>query len=86
MYNGGGATSAQKLRYRYNKADQTLSISGTITATSGNSNDNYVWGASDNSNVSPFKGYIGEVMLFNRALTAGEVAAIETYLGGKWGV
>jgi hypothetical protein len=86
VYNGGGATSAQKLRYRYNKSDQTLSISGTITATSGNSNDNYVWGASDNSNVSPFKGYIGEVMLFNKALTAGEVAAIETYLGGKWGV
>jgi hypothetical protein len=86
VYNGGGATSAQKLRYRYNKADQTLSISGTITPTSGNSNDNYVWGAKDTSSSTPFKGYIGEVMLFNRALTAGEVAAIETYLGGKWGV
>ena len=86
VYSGGGSTPAQKLRYRYNKADQTLSITGTIAATSGNSNDNYVWGAQDASSTNPFKGYIGEVMLFNRALTGGEVAAIETYLGGKWGV
>jgi hypothetical protein len=86
VYDGNGSTNAQKLRYRYNKADQALTITGTISAKSNASNDNYIWGAQDTSTLNPFKGYIGEVLLFNKALSSGEVAAIETYLGGKWGV
>lgn len=86
VFNGAGSGNAQKLRYRYNKADQGLTISGTVASTSNNSNDNYVWGAQDTSSQNPFKGYIGEVLLFNIALDAGQVAAIETYLGNKWGI
>ena len=86
VYDGTGATNAQKLRYRYNKADQGLNITGTITAKSNGSNDNYVWGAQDTSALNPFKGYIGEVLLFNKALTVTEVEALETYLGSKWGI
>lgn len=86
VYDGNGATNAQKLRYRYNKADQTLTITGTIAAKSNGSNDNYVWGAQDTSALNPFKGYIGEVLLFNKALTVTEVQALETYLGSKWNV
>lgn len=86
VYNGNGSTNAQKLRYRYNKADQDLTITGTIAAKSNASNDNYVWGASDSSSSNAFKGYIGEVLLFNVALNVGQIAAIESYLGNKWGI
>ena len=86
VYNGNGSTNSQKLRYVYNKAEQPLTITGTIAAKSNNSNDNYVWGAQDTSSSNPFKGQIGEVLLFNKALSSGEVTAIETYLGNKWGV
>ena len=86
VYNGNGSSNAQKLRYRYNKADQALTITGTIAAKSSGSNDNYVWAAQDSSSSNPFKGQIGEVFIFNKALSSGEVAAIETYLGSKWGV
>lgn len=86
VYNGSASTNAQKLRYRYNKADQPLTITGTIAAKSNASNDNYVWGAQDTSSTNPFKGYIGEVLLFNVALDVGQIAAIEAYLGAKWGI
>lgn len=33
----------------------------------------------------PFDGNIHEVVLYNRALTAAEVATVESYLQGKWG-
>lgn len=86
VYNGNGANNAQKLRYRYNKADQALTITGTIAAKSNASNDNYVWAAQDASSTNAFKGYIGEVLLFNVALDVGQVSAIEQYLGNKWGI
>ena len=86
VYNGNAGTAAQKLRYIYNKAEQPLTISGTIAAKSSGSNDNYVWCAQDTSSQNPFKGQIGEVLLFNKALSSGEVTAIESYLGTKWGI
>lgn len=86
VYDGNGSTNAQKLRYRFNKADQALTITGTIAAKSNASNDNYVWAAQDTSSTNAFKGYIGEVLLFNVALNVGQITAIESYLGGKWGI
>jgi hypothetical protein len=80
------ANNANRLRFRYNKADVPLTISGTVAATSNNSNDNYVWFASDASTTNPFKGQVGEVLLFNTALDPGQVSAVEQYLGTKWGV
>jgi hypothetical protein len=35
---------------------------------------------------SDFYGYIGEFMLYNRALTTTEVFSVETYLAAKWGL
>lgn len=86
VYNGAGSGNANKLRFRYNKADVALTISGTVAATSNNSNDNYVWFSQDASTTNPFKGQVGEVLLFNAALTPGQVSAIEQYLGSKWGI
>jgi len=33
-----------------------------------------------------FTGYIGEIIIFNRHLTAGERQRVEKYLGKKWGI
>jgi hypothetical protein len=86
VYNGAGAGNANRLRFRYNKADVALNISGTVSATANSSNDNYVWFSQDSSTQNPFKGQIGEVLLFNTALNPGQVSAIEQYLGSKWGI
>jgi len=85
VFNGAGSGNANRLRFRYNKADVPLNISGTVAATANSSNDNYVWFSSDSSTSNPFKGQIGEVLLFNAALGPGQVSAVEQYLGSKWG-
>jgi len=36
--------------------------------------------------TSAFRGYIGELLFFTRALTASERALIVTYLSRKWGI
>ena len=43
-------------------------------------------GALDNSANNPWKGFIGELLIFNRGLTALEVSQMEAYLGQKWGI
>ena len=32
----------------------------------------------------PFAGDIGELIMYSRTLTAGEIASVETYLADKW--
>jgi len=86
VFDGNGANNNSRLRYRYNKADQGLTITGTVPATANASNDNFAFGATDFPGSNVYTGYIGECFLWNRALTVGEVAAIETYLGTKWGI
>jgi hypothetical protein len=36
--------------------------------------------------ASPFSGYIGEILFYNRYLSVAETAAIEAYLSAKWGI
>jgi hypothetical protein len=85
VYDGSKSGNAQKLRYRYNKVDQLLTFSGTVPNQANASNDNYYWGA-ESGGVNALQGYIGEVILANLAISGDNVAAIETYLGAKWGI
>ena len=34
----------------------------------------------------PYAGDIGEIIMYGRTLTAGEIASVENYLSGKWGL
>jgi hypothetical protein len=87
VYNGTSSLSnAQKLRFRYNKADVALTYSGTIGTTTNSSNATMNWFVQNPGPVNPFRGYVGEVLLFDAALNPGQVAAVETYLGNKWGI
>lgn len=83
----GGSTggNAGRLRFRYNKADQVMTYSGTASGNTNNSLDNYYIGANTGGS-NPGKAQIGEFFIWNRALKPGEVTAIETYLGTKWGI
>ncbi|MCH2376444.1 MAG: hypothetical protein MK538_19840, partial [Planctomycetes bacterium] len=33
-----------------------------------------------------FTGYIGEILVYDRALTDSEIRLVEQYLGSKWGI
>ena len=88
VFNGAGSGNSNRLRFRYNKADVTLGFGATTVGTTTNgSNDTFIhFTLNDGDFSKAFKGYVGEVLLFNKALSPGQVSSIEQYLGSKWGV
>lgn len=74
-----------RLRFRYDRADQTLTFSANPgTATSASASYFYFGG---NNNVGEYMdGYLAEVLIWTRALTANEISAVENYINTKWGI
>ena len=73
--------AANPLVFRLNKTDYALGAH-TPPATSSASNSALYLGY-DGSNTS-FTGFIGEVIMFDKALNATEYANVENYLSNKW--
>ena len=85
IYDGTGATNADKLKYRIDKTGQTLTFTGTVAATTDASNNEFFIG-NDVGGTNGLTGYVAEVILFNRTLNATEYANVENYLSNKWGL
>lgn len=76
-----------RLKYRYNKVGQALTFSANAgTQTSNTASVMYVGGNNRNTPKSYIDGYIGEVLMWTRALNTTEQGQIETYLNNKWGL
>jgi hypothetical protein len=86
VFEAAAPVGAGRLRFRYNKADQALTYSGTAATTSNPSCDNYYLGGMGSGPSNQIKGQIGEYIIWTRALKVAEVSAVETYLGTKWGI
>lgn len=84
VYNGAGATDADKLRFKVNGNWITLSLSGTVGATTNASNTEFAVGCFNNTMF--FDGDISEVLIFDTLLIDPEVSSIETYLSNKWAI
>lgn len=79
--------NAGRLVYRYNKAQQTLTFSSNPgTQTSNAATVMYIGGNNRNNPKSYMDGYIGEVLIWTRALTPTEITGTENYLNSKWGL
>lgn len=85
IYDGTGATNADKLKYRIDKTGQTLTFTGTVAATTDASNNEFFIG-NDVGGTNGLAGYVAEVILFNKTLSATEYANVENYLANKWGL
>jgi hypothetical protein len=79
----------------YGAALANLRIDGTTTATTnpwltaGNTPDNSSLSVSigfDGASGNHTDGFIGELVVFQKALTVAEAFAVERYLGSKWGI
>ena len=86
VFDASAPVGAGRLRFRYNKADQVLTYSGTAATTSNPSCDNYYIGGMGSGPSNQVKAQIGEYIIWTRALKVAEVSAVETYLGTKWGI
>lgn len=79
--------NAGRLVYRYNKAQQTMTFSANPgTQTSNTASVMYVGGNNRSAPLSYMDGYIGEILMWTRTLTATEIGQVETYLSQKWGL
>lgn len=76
--------NAAYLRVRGNQSSTTAFSSGGGLSSNTDSIGIGVGGFVQANNR--FNGYIAEVLVFNRALGASEIAVIEQYLSRKWGV
>lgn len=85
IFDGAGATDADKLKYRIDKTDQSLTFTGTVAATTDASNNEMFIG-NDAGGTNGLTGYVAEVLLFSRTLNATEYANVENYLTAKWGL
>ncbi len=64
-----------------------VSEGGTVTDTTNNSsNTSPLFIGSRNNGANFMDGYIGEIIIFDRALTDQEIEDVETYLGTKWDI
>ena len=76
-----------RLKYRYNKTGQALTFSANPgTQTSNAATVMYIGGNNRNAPTSYMDGYIGEILIWTRALTTVEISNVEYYLNQKWGL
>jgi hypothetical protein len=86
VFDGTGATNADRLKYRRDRTDIPLNFGSLIgTVTSGVNNVLYV-GSTAPFAFELFNGFIGELIVYGRAPNGTELQSIENYLWNKWGV
>ena len=89
-FNGSGTTNADKLQFRINGVEQTLTFSSPVGTTIGPNGGNGRIGIGMNvwngGNTDFFNGNIGEVLVYSKALTTAEIDVIENYINTKWNI
>lgn len=75
-----------RIKFRYNGVEQALTFSANANATTSPTANTLNVGADDSGSNNFLHGYIGEMMIWTRTLTATEIAQVETYLADKWGI
>jgi hypothetical protein len=72
-----------------NSAGRTIYIDGTSSASDASNSRNSANTSNylgSNSSANGLDGYLGEVIIFERALKSEERKSVEKYLGRKWGI
>lgn len=89
IFDGSQTGNANRLKFRYDKTTPTLTFTGTVGTTT--STPAYFFFGGDARNSGTFSklymsGYIGEVLIWTRTLSAIEIASVELYINTKWGL
>lgn len=93
IFDGTQTGNANRLKFRYDRVDQTLSFTGTIGTSTGT--PTYMFFGGDNRGSvgagnalsgTYMDGYIGEVIIFTRAINATEIVQTENYIKTKWNI
>lgn len=77
--------NALRLKLHIDGVAQTLTFNGNV-GSSTNATTTYLYIGTDTSSGHDFDGYIGEIILYTRTLSASEITAVENDLKSKWGI
>ena len=81
------ATAADRAYVRMDAIDQSITNSATATPSSSDPNIPLYIGWSGRSSPDNYlNGYIGEIIIYDRALTMNEITQVENYLSTKYGL
>lgn len=83
-FDGAGATDADRLRFKVNGTQITLSFTGSVGTTTNASNTEFVVGGYNGAEF--FDGDVGELIIFDIKLIDPEIASVENYLKTRWGI
>ena len=85
VYNGNGVGDTGKLKFRIDKVEQTLDFTADpgVGSTLLGTTNQYNFACRDDG-VNHFIGDIAEVLMFNKVLSATELADVEEYLNTHW--
>ena len=84
VFDGTQTGNADRLKYRFDGSDATLGFTGTVPATISPSSGAIYVGCDDDTEI--LDGKIGEILIFNKALSSAEITDLEAYLTSKWGI
>jgi hypothetical protein len=86
VFDGTQPDNASRLKFRYNKAQQDLTFSGTVGSTTSASATKFNMGWYSATSSEYWAGDIAEFQLYTKTLTAGEISTAENYLSNHWGL
>lgn len=82
IFDGAASDNTGRLKFRYDRAQQNLSFTGTVGATTSATATTFYVGQ---TNVGEyFQGDIGEMLMFTRALSESDIINVENYLTNHW--
>jgi hypothetical protein len=85
VFDGTKSTNADRLKFRIDGVDRVLSFSQNVQATT--SSDTSVFYIGETADATEdLDGYVGELLLYTKALNSTEVQNTENYLKTKWGI
>ena len=85
VFDGNGAANSDRLLYRINKANTSLSFTGTVANVTSASNNEFFIG-NDTGGSNGLAGNVAEVIIFSKTLNSIEYRNVENYLSTKWGL
>lgn len=83
IFNGSGTANSDRLKYRIDGVEQSLTFGTNIGTTTSATVNALVIGA-QGDNTGNLTGYIGEIIVYTRTLTNLEMLGTEAYLKNKW--
>lgn len=91
LFNGGGSTNSDKLKFYIDGSQQSLTFINNVGTTTSSLID-YIFLGVSYTNVTSgaaqyyYNGFLFDVLAYSRALTTSEISTVHTYLSNKWNI